>query len=351
MIGEAEALLVCPQCSVALQGEQAGLRCPSCGESWARVNGVPHFIENFPYWGEIPQNLMHEVIQAAQSGSWKAALLDHPDPRVQRAAVMVLNLARANGHLLANRSPDIRVLDVGAGMGTNSHALATYYREVVAVEPVKERIEFMQQRFAQEGLTNVRILRSSLWKLPFPPESFGMVFMNGVLEWVAEGGTEDPEETQLSALRKVGAVLEPGGCLYLGIENRYCPGYFVGYPDPHSGVPFVTVMPRWLAHWYSRRKGMKNGYRNYLYSSRGYRKLLQRAGFGRVEIYLALPSYNHPRFLIPIEGDTFSYYKNNFRSGRPGRLRDSVRQLLLKLKLMKYTEYSYVIVAHKEKSA
>lgn len=348
MITQVEEQLVCPSCSEPLREEGTHLQCVRCKKSWPVVNGIPHFIEEFPYWGEIPLEQMQEVNRAAEAGPWKAALLDSSDPRVQSAAGMMLNLARANWHLLTNLPPESRVLDLGAGTGTNSHALARHYREVVAVEPVLERVEFMRRRFAQEGLSNIKVLRSSLWNLPFAPNSFDLVVMNGVLEWVAEGMTGDPGEVQERALRNAATMLRPGGCLYLGIENRYCPGYFIGYPDPHSGVPFVTVLPRRLAHWYSRRKGMMpNGYRNYLYSSRGYRNLLQRSGFRRVETYLALPSYNHPRFLIPLESDVFSYYESNFQLGRPEGLRSIIRGFLQRIKLLKYVEYSFVILAHK----
>lgn len=51
-------------------------------------------------------------------------------------------------------------------------------------------------------------------------------------------------------------LLRPRGYLYLVIENRFVPGYFIGYPDPHCGLPFVTVLPRTLADRFARRKGV-----------------------------------------------------------------------------------------------
>jgi SAM-dependent methyltransferase len=232
-------------------------------------------------------------------------------------------------------------------MGTNSHALAKHYREVIAIEPVAERTQFMQQRFAQEKLSNIKILRSSVWELPFAKGSFDLAVMNGVLEWVAEGRSGDPGDIQASALHKVLELLKPGGYLYLGIENRLGPGYFIGYNDPHCGLPFVTVLPRRLAHWYARKRGHSGGYRNYLYSSRGYRQLLQKTGFSGVELYVALPSYNHPRYLIPLQNNVFSYYSHNFNPLHRGRLRGIVHKILLKSGLLQYLEYSFAILARK----
>jgi SAM-dependent methyltransferase len=338
--------LACPTCETAIASVAADrLECPSCRRNWPVVDGIPHFISEFPYWGEIPQEQMQEVNQRTRAGNWKNALLESAEPSVQHASTMILNVDRANWHYLLELPPESRVLDLGAGTGTTSHALATHYREIVALEPVLERVQFMQQRFSQENLSNVQVVRSSLWTLPFAPQSFDLVAMNGVLEWVAEGIAGDPEELQERALRNAFRLLRPGGYLYVGIENRFSPGYFVGYNDPHAGIPFVTVLPRRLAHWYARRRGL-SGYRNYLYSSRGYRKLLSRAGFTRLEFYLAIPSYNHPRFLIPLEGNGFSYYARNFTTHSSG-IRKMLHSLLVKLGVMKHCEYSFVILAGK----
>jgi SAM-dependent methyltransferase len=338
--------LICPDCGGALNRRGNALDCCDCGHTWPVVDGVPHFVSDFAYWGEIPEQQMRQVNIHAAACSWRSALLDSSEPVVQRASGMILNLERANWQWLVDLPPESRVLDLGAGMGTTTHALAARFHEVVAVEPVMERVAFMSERFRQEGLTNARVVRSSLWVLPFRSESFDLVAMNGVLEWVPEGRNENPRKLQLKALEKACGLLRPGGYLYLGIENRMTPGYFVGYPDPHCSVPFVTVLPRPLAHWYARRRGLP-GYRNYLYSSRGYRKLLEESGFTDVQIYLAVPSYNHPRYLIPLEQRVFDYFSRTFNATEPGGLRGMLRRLLSRAGLSKYLEYSYVIVARK----
>jgi SAM-dependent methyltransferase len=338
--------LVCPECAQPLLEVDDTLNCPDCDKAWPIIDGVPHFVEAFPYWGEIPLEQMQEVNRQAEQGYWKAALIDSPEPTVQKAREMILNLDRANWQLLLDLPAESRVLDLGAGMGTNSQALAMRYREVVALEPVHERVEFMRHRFGQEGLRNIGVLRSSLWTLPFAKETFDLVAMNGVLEWVAERQAGDPGDLQEVALNNVYRLLRPGGYLYIGIENRLSLGYFAGYPDPHCGLPWVTILPRRVADWYARRKGQK-GYCNYLYSARGYCKLLRKVGFTGLEVYLALPSYNHPRFLIPMKANVFSYYCNNLEGSSINRSKKAIRWILLKSKLLQYFQYSFVILARK----
>lgn len=344
-----EGLLACPQCNAALHQAGSELRCAECAMSWPILNDIPTFIDSFPYWGEIPQQEMAAVNAAARNGNWKQAVLDSTERSVQTASEMILNVDRANWHYFLEGASGGRVLDLGAGMGTNSHALSSHFDEVVAVEPVRERVEFMQDRFSQEGLKNIRIVRTSIWDLPFADDTFDLVAMNGVLEWVAAGRQGDPEEIQLSALKNVLRILKPGGSLYLGIENRYVPGYFIGYPDPHCGLPFLTVLPRKLAQLYAKFRGWPP-YRNYLYSRRGYRKLLWRCGFEEFRCFAALPSYNHPRHLVPLEGNAFSYFAQNL-SGSRAPVRKILRTVLLKLGLLKDLEYSFAIFVRKPSNA
>lgn len=161
--------LACPNCGQTLLESTADrLECRCCQQSWPLVNGIPHFVSDFPYWGEIPQEQMQEVNRLAQAGNWRDALLESKDASVQRASTMILNLERANWHCLVDLPPTSRVLDLGAGTGTTSHALARHYREVVALEPVLERVQFMQQRFSQENISNVQVVRSSLGLCPLP---------------------------------------------------------------------------------------------------------------------------------------------------------------------------------------
>jgi LSD1 subclass zinc finger protein len=339
--------LVCPSCRTLLRRGSQRLFCPSCKAAVPLINGtLPDFLNDFPYWGEFSQAQMREVNRRAVDGSWKSALLHFDDPALRRVSERILDLDRANWHRLVPLPADSRVLDIGAGLGTHAHALAKHYREVIAVEPVLEAVRFMRQRFMEEQLSNAGIVRSSIWKLPFAPESFDVVVLNGVLERVAEGQDGDPAELQRSALEQAARMLRPGGYLSLGVENRFVPGYFTGRPDPRCGLPFVTVLPRRIANWYAKKCGQE-GYRSYLYSSRGYQRLLLRAGFSQVELYIASPNHNHPRYLIPFTGGSFPFYAANAGSPQTNWLGRAGRRALRLSGLLKYLERSFIILARK----
>lgn len=89
--------------------------------------------------------------------------------------------------------------------------------------------------------------------------------------------------------------------VYVGIENRFGYLYFLGTRD-HSGLRYTSLMPRRLATLITQFRKHRP-YRFYTYSYRGYRKLMLRAGFKPPRIYIAVPNYRDPRFIVPADDD------------------------------------------------
>lgn len=337
---------VCPYCSLPLTTDEQRLSCTACRQVWPVLEDIPQFVQDFPYWGEMPKESLVRLLDLCKKVSYRDALMQHSDPAVRRAATMLLNLDRANWHFLVDLPAESTILDIGAGCGTISQALAKRFYKVFAVEPVKERTQFMKLRFQQEGISNISVIRGSIWTLPFADSCIDMIVLNGVLEWVAEGVLGNPQKIQEAALDRLFRCLRPGGYLYLGIENRMVLGYFYGYRDPHCGLPFVTVLPRKIADWYARKMGL-GGYRAYLYSHRGYKKLLRKAGFTRIQTYVTIPSYNDPRYLVPIDTLVYSYFEANFLELPRHWYKKTLTRLTTALALSKYLQYSYVFLAKK----
>ncbi len=75
------------------------------------------------------------------------------DKRVKR----VLHWLEMQGVDLAGK----RVLDIGAGPGAFSLALAQHCREVVALEPAEAMVEFLQSEITRQGYNNVRVIQNT----------------------------------------------------------------------------------------------------------------------------------------------------------------------------------------------
>ncbi|MEE9145232.1 MAG: class I SAM-dependent methyltransferase, partial [Candidatus Binatia bacterium] len=217
------------------------------------------------------------------------------------------------------------------------------YKAIYAVEPVRERIEFMNLRFRQQGCRNIKLIRSDIDNLPLPEGSFDLVVLNGLLEWLPFGKRDmSPHGVQIYYLRLLRKLLNKNGYIYIGIENRFYYGHFVGHCDPHIPVSYVTVLPRPLADLICRYK-IGDIYRPYLYSHRGYRQLLRDAGFQDIEIYSALPSYNDPQYLICMKSSSIEFNGLILTSER--KAARFMRKILLRTDNLKYFGYGYIILA------
>jgi len=133
------------------------------------------------------------------------------------------------------------LLEVGSGFGTN---LAVWIRrfnvDAYGVEPGGEGFNqaFVASRklLAANGIDPDRIVNSAGESLPFPDESFDIVYSANVLEHTA-----DPERVLAESLR----VLRRGGLLHMEMPNylSYFEGHYMVVQPPIFWKP---VLPVWL---------------------------------------------------------------------------------------------------------
>lgn len=322
--------LVCPMCKVVLIQKGNTLCCGNCGLECVLNEGIYDFIgEHGSYWGEILLEEMEETLQTARVAGWRAAArnVGFKYPNLNE---YILSNARIDWlfHCL-DFSKTKSCLDLGSGWGTIAFGLAKYYDEVWSLEAVKQRIEFQKIRREQDKVNNIKFVRSDWLRLPFDDNRFDLVVANGVLEWLGLSDySRNPRELQLDFLQEVKRVLKPGGCLYIGIENRFGLSFLLGGKD-HSGLPFTSILPRKLADLVVRLSG-KGGeyrqgnqvrkwedYRTYTYSFWGYKKILKEAGFGRNDLYWTL-SYNSPKYAGGFDGESFAFLLKLFKKNADG---------------------------------
>lgn len=103
-----------------------------------------------------------------------------------------------------------RVLEVAAGTGLVTPALAREAREVIATDYAAEMVATLEARVREAGLANIRCEQADLYALRFEPASFDAVVAANVLHLVPD------LSGALAALRK---MLKPGGRL---IVPTYC---------------------------------------------------------------------------------------------------------------------------------
>ncbi len=301
-------LLVCPHCGIELRKENKNLRCPSCTDKWVIEKNVPWFSKSSPYWGEIDQASMQRVNCLAREEGWEAALHEVA-PQLRNYAT---SPARTNWTGLLPIQSDWTAVDIGAGWGGNAFPLSQRLKQVVALESVFERAEFMEIRRQQNATQNMQVVAASVHAMPLPRERFNLVVMNGVLEWVALSAEGDPEHIQEEVLKRVHDLLAVDGWLYLGIENRFSYEAFLGQRDD-SGRRFASLMPRKVADLYmhltsathNRTHDAMTAYRTYTYSYWGYKRLLERCGFRDFQAW-GTYSYNRPNLLYNLK-DTHEF--------------------------------------------
>lgn len=191
------------------------------------------------------------------------------------------------------------VLDIGSGWGQTARPLAAH-RPVVALEPVAERLAFIQAAARQDGVDcNLCYLGADYFDVHFETK-FSTICAIGVFEWVgAFQHRTDPQERQHMFLRKARTELAPGGSLILGIENRLGLKYLLGCPDDHIGVPHIACLPAPLAR---QRWQESSGHplQSFTYSLTELEQMLRMAGFTSIVFFAAFPDYKLPERIFPL---------------------------------------------------
>jgi SAM-dependent methyltransferase len=124
--------------------------------------------------------------------------------------------------------------------------------------------------------------------LPFADEQFDVVVCSQVYEHV-------PDAQVMMA--EIARVLRPGGVVYFAAGNRLM------LNEPHYNLPFLSLLPRSLAHRYIRFMGKGDFYYEKHLSFWGLRKLV--AGFAIVDYTLPIlqnPERYGAEYMVPEGG-------------------------------------------------
>jgi len=125
----------------------------------------------------------------------------------------------------------MRVLEVGAGTGRDSVALAKAGAEVITLDYAPRSLELIRQASTAAGV-DVGMVGGDGLALPFADGSFDLVFHQGLLEHF-----RDP----MPMLHEHTRVLKPGGQLLVDVPQRY--HYYT------LGKHVLMAMDKWFAGW------------------------------------------------------------------------------------------------------
>jgi SAM-dependent methyltransferase len=134
--------------------------------------------------------------------------------------------------------------------------------------------------------------------LPFVADSFDLVVINGVLEYAGLARADRPERAQARILGEAFRVLRPDGMIYWAVENRFSVTYLYG--PGHDGLWWSSLLPRRLAHLYSRLvKGTPYVMREPSYFE--LRRRLREAGFDAIRVHGGVMNYNNFTQVLDLE--------------------------------------------------
>lgn len=191
-----------------------------------------------------------------------------------------------------------RILDIGAGWGQAALPLARR-AQVVALEPTAERMDFIRAAAVQEKVDqSICFVQADFFDVDFETK-FDLICCIGVLEWVPKFRAGDPVGLQREFLQRIRRLLNPGGRLVVGIENRLGLKYLLGAADDHIGVGGVAVYDFELARQKWRDK---NGaeLRSLTHSRSELGQLLTESGFNSNRFFGAYPDYKLPQVILPL---------------------------------------------------
>lgn len=173
-----------------------------------------------------------------------------------------------------------KVLEIGAGCGAVTGALAKKAGKVTCIELSKKRSLINAYRNREAG--NIEILVGNFEDIEAGlEETYDYITLIGVFEYAAlyiKG-----EEPYHEFLKKICRHLNPGGKIVIAIENRIGLKYWAGCREDHTGAWFDGIEN------YGNVKNVKT------FTKSDLEKVLKESGLSKWEFY-----YPHPDYKLPV---------------------------------------------------
>lgn len=194
--------------------------------------------------GHSEQRSFSEVHPAAVYGR---------EGRTRKAATIIQVLRDYFGDDLQSFS----LLDVGCSAGIIDDFLSDHVGEIAGIDTDQPAIQYAK---ANSGKDHVSFCVGSAMDIPFMDRRFDVVVCAHIYEHVSN---------PYRMMAEIHRVLKPGGVCYFAAGNR------INLMEPHHRLPFLSVLPRPLAHIYMRASGKGSRYPEKHLSYWGLRRLIR----------------------------------------------------------------------------
>lgn len=175
------------------------------------------------------------------------------DATYKRAKVeKMLSVLEDCGAVAAGRKS--LALDVGCSRGFFTSALTFHFDAVIGID-----IDRNALGIARTESRAVHYLIADSLRIPLPDQSVDLVICNHVYEHVPDAGR---------LFAEIYRVLKTSGVCYLGAASR------LTVIEPHYHLPFLSWLPKPLAHLYMRLSGKGESYYENLRTLWGIRQLI-----------------------------------------------------------------------------
>ncbi len=152
----------------------------------------------------------------------------------------------------------LNCLDIGCSGGIITSSLGDYFSMAVGIDIDKEAVQYAKK---QSSSPHVHFSIADSMALPFQRNSIDAIVCNHIYEHV-------PYANQM--VDEIYRVLKEGGFCYFSAGNKYM--VFEG----HYGLPFLSWIPKFVAHLYLRITGKGDFYYEEHRSLRGLKQLVNR---------------------------------------------------------------------------
>lgn len=166
---------------------------------------------------------------------------------------------------------DGRLLDIGSGNAGQTEFFARHMTQAVGLDLQVSRLHGFRQELLERQINNIALTGGNAQQMPFKDQSFDFVTCFEMLEHVAD---------QNQVLAEIRRVLKPNGSLIMSVPHRWWVFETHGADLPllpWNRVPFFSWLPTKIHDRWARAR---------IYTQRDIRRLLERAGFGRIQTKL-----------------------------------------------------------------